>query len=120
MLLCTGLFRLENTELVERTRIKHPMKESQGFFFFLVGGCRSHFETTIVQLFIYGKENTGVNTTKHARFLHVLFNLIKQYSIQTPDLKWVVWLIPPVSEVGVSPVSCAFKKHLVFSVKNVF
>lgn len=107
MLLCAGLFRLENTKLVERTsHIKHPMKESQDFF--LVGGCRSYFETTIVQLFIYGKENTGVITTEHARFLHVLFNLIKQYSIQTPDLKWVVWLIPPGSEVGVSPVSCAF------------
>lgn len=53
-------------------------------------------------------KRTGVITTEHARFLHVLFNLIKQYSIQTPDLKWVVWLIPPGSEVGVSPVSCAF------------
>lgn len=125
MLLCAGLFRLENTKLVERTsHIKHPNERISGLF--LGEGCRrSHFETIIVQLFICGKEK---HRSYHHQVLqilrvfnqHRLFNLIKQYSIQTADLKWAVWLIPPSSKVGVSPILCAFQKHLVFGVKNVF
>jgi hypothetical protein len=53
-------------------------------------GHGSHFETTIAYFYM-GKRNTGVITIKYTRFLHVfnqyrLLSLIKQCSIQTPDL----------------------------------
>lgn len=107
------IFKLDMLNLYPENTfdLKYPLKG------YLLGFLGQILRPLFPDNLCVGKEKTQEFTTfGYSQIFHVfsqywLFNLIKQYNIQTAELKWVV-LKPPSTEVGVSPSSCAFYKEL--------